>query len=91
MTRERARQATNSVSLEGLRVRCVGVSLVRSGMRLLSSFDCGGIVRLHFAFQDDFSLYFVLELAAGGELASQISRMGTCLLPEYMQMMAVLL
>lgn len=48
---------------------------------LLSSFDHDGIVKLYFAYQDDVSLYFVLELAAGGELAMQITSMGVCALP----------
>mmetsp|Transcript_109726 Transcript_109726/g.321180 ORF Transcript_109726/g.321180 Transcript_109726/m.321180 type:complete len:578 (-) Transcript_109726:205-1938(-) len=47
---------------------------------MLSSLDHPGVVRLHFAFQDDWSLYFVLELISGGELATQIARMGTCTL-----------
>lgn len=45
---------------------------------MLSSLDHPGVVRLHFAFQDDWSLYFVLELVSGGELATQIARMGAC-------------
>eukprot|EP00927_Polykrikos_kofoidii_P005460 TRINITY_DN12163_c0_g1_i1.p1 TRINITY_DN12163_c0_g1~~TRINITY_DN12163_c0_g1_i1.p1 ORF type:complete len:554 (+),score=101.83 TRINITY_DN12163_c0_g1_i1:224-1885(+) len=45
---------------------------------LLSSFDHPGIVKLLFTFQDTWTLYFVLELVADGELASQIARMGTC-------------
>ncbi|KAF8258077.1 kinase-like domain-containing protein [Lactarius quietus] len=32
-----------------------------------------GIVRLHWAFRDDWSLYFLLDLARDGELQSQIS------------------
>ncbi|CAE8675912.1 unnamed protein product [Polarella glacialis] len=45
---------------------------------MLSSLDHPGIVRLHFAFQDAWSLYFGLELVLGGELATQIERMGVC-------------
>ncbi|KAF7792360.1 hypothetical protein EIP86_003396 [Pleurotus ostreatoroseus] len=36
-----------------------------------------GIVHLHFTFQDEWSLYFVLDLARHGELQSRISRMGS--------------
>ncbi|KZV76288.1 kinase-like protein [Peniophora sp. CONT] len=36
-----------------------------------------GIVRLHYAFQDEWSLFFVIDLASNGELQSRISRMGS--------------
>ncbi|EIN11732.1 kinase-like protein [Punctularia strigosozonata HHB-11173 SS5] len=36
-----------------------------------------GIVRLHYAFHDEWSLYFVLDYAPNGELQSRISRMGS--------------
>ncbi|KAH9961494.1 kinase-like domain-containing protein [Russula dissimulans] len=36
-----------------------------------------GIVRLHWAFQDEWSLYFVLDFAINGELQSRISQMGS--------------
>ncbi|KAI0036871.1 kinase-like domain-containing protein [Vararia minispora EC-137] len=36
-----------------------------------------GIVRLHYAFQDEWSLFFVIDLARNGELQSRISRMGS--------------
>lgn len=45
---------------------------------MLSSLDHPGIVKLHFAYQDAWSLYFGLELVLGGELAKQIERMGVC-------------
>lgn len=51
---------------------------VLSEKSMLSSLDHPGIVKLIFAFQDDWSLYFGLELIQGGELASQIARMGVC-------------
>ncbi|EJD03171.1 kinase-like protein [Fomitiporia mediterranea MF3/22] len=40
-----------------------------------------GIVRLHWAFHDEWSLYFVLDLAKNGELQSRISRLGSLSLP----------
>ncbi|CAE7650821.1 PDPK1 [Symbiodinium pilosum] len=45
---------------------------------MLLKMDHPGIVRMHFAFQDAWSLYFGLELVLGGDLATQIDRMGTC-------------
>jgi 3-phosphoinositide dependent protein kinase-1 len=40
--------------------------------------DHPAIVHLHFAFQDESALYFVLELVEGGDLFEQITRLGTC-------------
>jgi len=51
-------------------------SSVIAERNLLMSLDHPGIVRLHWTLQDDWSLYFVLEFVEGGELASQIARMG---------------
>lgn len=39
--------------------------------------DHPGVVRLYYTFQDIDSLYFVLDLAAGGELLGVLKRMGT--------------
>ncbi|TGZ81745.1 Pkinase-domain-containing protein [Ascodesmis nigricans] len=36
-----------------------------------------GVVRLYYTFQDERSLYFVLDLATGGELLSTLKRLGT--------------
>jgi len=36
-----------------------------------------GFVKLHWTFQDEYSLFFVLDLARNGELQSRISRMGS--------------
>lgn len=36
-----------------------------------------GIVRLYYTFQDERSLYFVLDLASGGELLGVLKKMGT--------------
>ncbi|KAK0504969.1 kinase-like protein [Armillaria luteobubalina] len=36
-----------------------------------------GLVRMHFAFQDEWSLYFVIDLATNGELQTLISRLGS--------------
>lgn len=36
-----------------------------------------GIVRLYYTFQDERSLYFVLDLASGGELLSTLKKMGS--------------
>jgi len=45
---------------------------------MLVKMDHPRIVKLHFAFQDTWSLYFGLELVLGGDLATQIERLGTC-------------
>ena len=36
-----------------------------------------GMIRLHYTFQDEINLYFVLEFCPGGDLASLIHRFGT--------------
>ncbi|KAF8548443.1 kinase-like protein, partial [Imleria badia] len=36
-----------------------------------------GIIHLHWTFQDEWSLFFVLDLAPNGEMQSRISRMGS--------------
>ncbi|CAE7222507.1 PDPK1 [Symbiodinium sp. CCMP2456] len=45
---------------------------------MLAKMDHPKIVRLYFAFQDLWCLYFGLELVLGGDLATQIERMGSC-------------
>ncbi|KAI0697260.1 kinase-like domain-containing protein [Cytidiella melzeri] len=40
-----------------------------------------GIVHLHWTFQDEWSLFFVLDLARNGEIQSRISRLGSLSLP----------
>jgi 3-phosphoinositide dependent protein kinase-1 len=45
---------------------------------LLASLDHAGIVRYHFSFESHHAYYFALELVEGGELATQIYRMGQC-------------
>ncbi|THH00796.1 hypothetical protein EW026_g1788 [Hermanssonia centrifuga] len=40
-----------------------------------------GIVHLHWTFQDEWSLFFVLDLARNGELQSRISRLGSLAIP----------
>ncbi|CEM02242.1 unnamed protein product [Vitrella brassicaformis CCMP3155] len=44
--------------------------------RLLSALNHPNIVQLYSSFQDDRFLYFVLELAKGGDLGDQIKRVG---------------
>ena len=39
--------------------------------------DHPGVVRLYYTFQDERSLYFVLDVASGGELLGTLKRMGT--------------
>lgn len=39
--------------------------------------DHPGVVRLYYTFQDERSLYFVLDLASGGELLGFLKKMGT--------------
>ena len=39
--------------------------------------DHPGVVRLYYTFQDERSLYFVLDLASGGELLGVLKRIGT--------------
>ncbi|OAX34954.1 kinase-like protein [Rhizopogon vinicolor AM-OR11-026] len=40
-----------------------------------------GIIHLHWTFQDEWSLFFVLDLAPNGEMQSRISRLGSLSLP----------
>lgn len=44
---------------------------------MLSTLEHQHIVSLHYAFQDDWRLYFVLELVEGGDLCAAIFRMGS--------------
>jgi 3-phosphoinositide dependent protein kinase-1 len=47
---------------------------------ILASLNHEGIIRLYCAWHDESNFYFALELAEGGELATQIFRMGQCAL-----------
>jgi len=51
------------------------VNIERNTLNRLS--DHPGIVRLYYTFQDDRSLYFVLDLAAGGELLGYVKKVST--------------
>ncbi|KAF9264227.1 kinase-like protein [Marasmius fiardii PR-910] len=60
-----------------IRKQKMSVALVEKAalMRLASGHP--GVVRLHYAFQDQWSLYFVIDLATNGEMQSLISRLGS--------------
>ncbi|KAI9737377.1 MAG: pkb-activating kinase-like protein [Cirrosporium novae-zelandiae] len=51
------------------------VNLEKDALNRLT--DHPGVVRLYYTFQDERSLYFVLDLATGGELLGVLKRMGT--------------
>lgn len=51
------------------------VEHTRTERRVLGSINHPFIVKLHYAFQSDSKLYFVLDYAAGGELFYHLSRM----------------
>lgn len=51
------------------------VEHTRTERRVLGSINHPFIVKLHYAFQTDNKLYFVLDYAAGGELFYHLSRM----------------
>ncbi|KAI4370687.1 hypothetical protein MLD38_019008 [Melastoma candidum] len=50
------------------------IAYVKLERIVLDQLDHPGIVRLHFTFQDTFSLYMALEACEGGELFDQITR-----------------
>lgn len=54
------------------------VNIERNTLNRLS--DHPGIVRLYYTFQDDRSLYFVLDLAAGGELLGYVKKVSAFIL-----------
>jgi len=51
------------------------VEHTRTERRVLALIDHPFIVKLHFAFQTESKLFFVLDYAAGGELFFHLSRM----------------
>ncbi|KAM0946305.1 putative protein kinase AGC-PDK1 family [Dioscorea sansibarensis] len=52
------------------------ISYVKLERIVLDQLDHPGIIRLHFTFQDTYSLYMALESCEGGELFDQITRKG---------------
>ena len=58
------------------------VEHTRTERRVLGNINHPFIVKLHYAFQTEQKLYFVLDYAAGGELFFHLSRMKK--FPEHM-------
>ncbi|KAI8099861.1 kinase-like domain-containing protein [Halteromyces radiatus] len=72
------------------KARCIQMRAVEniiSERRLLERIDCGLIVNLRYAFQDDENLFMVLDLMLGGDLRFHLDRLGV--MPEaYVQFYA---
>lgn len=55
-----------------------GFAQVKNEKEMLIKLDHPNIIQLHSTFHDEENLYFVLELASGGELFHLIKRLGSC-------------
>ncbi|KAI0071921.1 kinase-like protein [Panus rudis PR-1116 ss-1] len=64
-----------------IRKNKIGVAYAEKDTLLRLGGGHPGIVRLHYALQDQWSLYFVLDLLRNGDLQSWISRLGSLSLP----------
>ncbi|KAG7090848.1 hypothetical protein E1B28_009930 [Marasmius oreades] len=60
-----------------VRKQKMSVALVEKAALMRLAVGHPGVVRLYYAFQDQWSLYFVIDLATNGEMQSLISRLGS--------------
>lgn len=60
-----------------VRKQKMAVALVEKNALLRLAAGHPGIIKLHYTFQDDWSLYFILDLASNGEMQSLLSRVGS--------------
>ncbi|KAJ7594723.1 kinase-like protein [Mycena floridula] len=59
----------------------MSVALVERTALLRLASGHPGIIRLHYSFQDEWSLYFIIDLAVNGEMQSLLKRMGSLNIP----------